>query len=69
MSGLLPITLADQIAEVERELKMRAKVYPGWVFAGRLTKEKADWNTAVLEAVLGTLKAIEIASQRGPAVG
>lgn len=69
MSGLLPITLADQIAEVERELKMRAKVYPRWILTGRLTKERAARNTAVLEAILGTLKAIEIASQRGPAVG
>jgi hypothetical protein len=48
--------LAEQIAEVERELAMRAKVYPGWVVAGKLSQALADRQTACLAGALKTLQ-------------
>lgn len=53
-----PIPLAAQIAEVERELAMRAHAYPRFVAAGRLKQEAADQQVAALRAALETLKAV-----------
>lgn len=50
-----PITLADQIAEVERELALRRRTYPKWILSGRLFEFDADRQMAVMEAVLTTL--------------
>lgn len=51
-----PVTLQEMIAEVERELALRARVYPKWVAAGRLSQAKADAYTRRLEAVLELLR-------------
>lgn len=48
-----PITPADKRACIERELRMRRRVYPRWVEAGRLTRQQADREIAVMEAILG----------------
>jgi len=59
MEGSMTISIGSQIAEVERELRMRAKVYPrmaygpGHTFARR---SEADLATQIMEAVLETLK-------------
>jgi hypothetical protein len=50
-----PLSLNAQIAEVEYELAMRAKVYPGLVRSGRLRQSEADLHVARLTAVLRTL--------------
>ncbi len=54
----MTVPIADQIACVERELRMRARVYPGWIAAGRMTREKADAETRAMEAVLMTLRSL-----------
>ena len=63
MSDLFPrepsINLRAQIVEVEREIKMRQRVYPRWVSGGRLAKPMAEIRIATLEAVLETLVKLE----------
>lgn len=61
MSNLLFPTIEEQIAEVERELAMRRRVYPRMIEIKKTTKPKADRQIAVLEAVLDTLRAIKTA--------
>lgn len=52
------VTLEQQIAEVERELKIREVVYPRWINAAKpkLRPETADRQMARMRAVLNTLK-------------
>jgi hypothetical protein len=52
-----PVTIEEQVACVERELRMRRSAYPRWIGAGRLTQAKADAEIAAMEAVLATLQA------------
>lgn len=59
MPDLFPITLADEIAEVEREIAMRRKVYPRWVETKRMGQQQADRHIAVMEAVLERLRALQ----------
>ena len=56
MADLFPITLADEIAEVEREIDMRRVVYPRRVAAGKLAQDKADRQIEILECVLDRLR-------------
>lgn len=58
-------TLEAQIACVERELKMRLRVYPRWVEAGRMTQAKADAEIGAMEAALGTLQSLRPAPTQG----
>lgn len=58
MTGLLAITIADQIAAVTREIGMRNRVYPRWVQDGKMSQAKADYEIKAMEAVLETLKGI-----------
>jgi hypothetical protein len=51
-------TLEAQITCVERELRMRVRVYPRWVEAGRMTQAKADAEISTMEAVLATLQGL-----------
>jgi hypothetical protein len=51
-------TLGQQIACVEREIRMRERVYPGWVSGGRMSQAKADHEIAAMKAVLTTLQSI-----------
>ena len=53
------VTIKDQIAEVERELRMREHAYPRWVSTGSLTQEKATRQLLCMRAVLDTLRARE----------
>ena len=50
-------SLHGQIACVEREIKMRQRVYPRWVEQERMTQRKADEEIESMQAVLATLKA------------
>lgn len=54
---LLPITVAEMLAEVRRELRLRASVYPRQVATGRLKQDKADRQIAILEALARKLEA------------
>lgn len=56
------ITLADQLAEVERELKARVFLYPRMVKDGKLTQNMADTRLRRMEAVARTLRQM---TQRG----
>jgi hypothetical protein len=40
--SLLPVSRAEAIAELRRELAMRAACYPKWVADGSLSQAKAD---------------------------
>jgi hypothetical protein len=48
---LFPITVADKLAELERELAIRFAVYPRWVHAGKLAQQQANRQMAVLKAI------------------
>lgn len=37
---------------IERELKMRRRVYPRWVADNRMSQQKADEEVATMEAIL-----------------
>lgn len=50
------IPLVQQIAEVERELALRRRVYPKWVESGKMKQIAADLQMARLTAVRDTLK-------------
>ena len=54
------ITLEEQIAEAERELALRRKLYPGWVEAGRLTEEQARYQLRCQWAIATTLRKLEV---------
>jgi hypothetical protein len=54
--ALPPVTLAEQIACVERELAMRRRVYPRWVGRGQMKPGAAEEEIRRMEAVLETLK-------------
>ena len=58
-AGLFAITIEEQIAEVERELKLREHVYPRWVGEKKMRQEKADKCMAAMRAVLETLQSIK----------
>lgn len=59
------VSLADQIASVEREIRMRERVYPRWVQSERMTQEKADRELLTMRAVLATLRRAETADEVG----
>ena len=53
------IPIEEQIAELDRELKLREKVYPRWITAGKLSKENADQQIARLTAARETLLTVD----------
>lgn len=59
MAELFPFTLQDQIAAVEREISMRNHVCFRRVGAGQMSREKAEREIALMEAVLDTLRTVE----------
>lgn len=52
------ISLEEQAAACEREVRMRRRVYPRWVGDGRLTQAKADAEIAAMEAAAATLRGL-----------
>ncbi len=60
-ADLLPITLDDQIASVRREIALRERVYPRQVSNGRMSRQSAERELALMQSVLETL-----ISLRGP---
>lgn len=52
MSGdLFPATLPEMIAEADREARLRARVYPKMVAAGRLSNAAANRQLATMRAI------------------
>jgi hypothetical protein len=58
------ITLVEQIAELQRELQMRQRVYPRWVDQGRLSQSTAAAQILTMTAALATLQ--DLAKKTGP---
>lgn len=56
--GEQPVSLGEQIREVERELRMRERVYPRHIQSGQMTKATAERQTRALEAVRATLRGL-----------
>ncbi len=52
----VPVSLTEQIAAVEREVRMRRRVYPRWVESGKLTAGAAEREIAAMEATAATLR-------------
>jgi len=52
-------SLAEQRAEVGREIGLRRGVYPKWVASGKLSQALADRQIACLEGAYETLKWLE----------
>lgn len=49
-------SLTRQIQEVDRELALRAKVYPNQVASGRMRQAEEDYHVESLKAVRETLR-------------
>lgn len=45
-------TTQEKIKEIERELKMRQKVFPTWVLQGRVSQSIADKRIKIMEEIL-----------------
>ena len=45
------ITAADKLKCVERELKMRYRVYARWVDKGKMTQKQADREIELMEEI------------------
>lgn len=45
------VEAATKLACVEREIKMRKRVYPRWVSEGRMSQAKADDEIKTMEAI------------------
>jgi hypothetical protein len=57
------ISLAEQIAEAQRELALRRSVYPRFIKAGKLTHDEASHQLAAMAAIVRTLMRLD-AEQR-----
>lgn len=51
-------TAAEKLAELEREIAMRRRVYPGLVLRGQLKQQQADDRIAVLSAIAEDYRAL-----------
>lgn len=49
-------TYDQQLAELDRELARRRRLYPGWITKGTLHQDKADRQIAMLEAARETVR-------------
>jgi hypothetical protein len=67
----MSVSLAEQIASVEREIRMRENADPRWIGQRRMTVKTAKHEIACMHAVLATLRrvAAEEGHERAAAVG
>lgn len=47
-----------KLTAARRELAMRERVYPAWVRSRRMTQEKADYEIAVMAAIVADYQAV-----------
>lgn len=52
MADLFPVTDDDKIAEIQREIDMRRRVYPHLIAEGKLKSEIAERRIEVFAAIL-----------------
>jgi hypothetical protein len=57
------ISLAEQIAEAQRELALRRTCYPQWIKSGKLDASDAQYQLRVMEEIVRTLMRLD-AEQR-----
>jgi hypothetical protein len=50
-------TLEEKIACLEREVRMRKRVYPRWVEAGRMQPAQAEHEMQCMQAIIDDLRA------------
>jgi len=55
-AAMKTFSLAQQIEEVDRELELRRRVYPGQVRSGAMRQSVADYHMARMQAVLTSLR-------------
>lgn len=55
----MKITIIDEIKEIEREIKVREKIYPHWVLVHKISKATAEKRINCLKATLDRLKRTE----------
>lgn len=58
MSIVIPAGIGPDalLACVKREIKMRERVYPGWIAHGRMKQRSADTELETMRAVLAVLE-------------
>lgn len=66
---LFPVSIEEQIASVEREIRMRESAYPRWVEQRRMTVKTAEHEIACMQAVLTTLRRLEATGTGTATVG
>ena len=54
--GLIAPTLADAVAELEREQIQRDRVYRRWVQEGKMKQHDAEWRQACLDVAIDALR-------------
>lgn len=65
-----PITNAEKLAELKRERGQRLHVYPRLIEAGKLTREKADRQLALINSIIEDYEArAEVDRQMGDLFG
>jgi hypothetical protein len=52
----MEVSFERQLACIERELKMRRRVYPRLVERGKMSQDKASEEILLIEAVIRTLR-------------
>jgi len=52
-------TIAQEITELRRELRMRRQVYPGLIATGKLRNKDAEYQKACLESTIARLEELE----------
>ena len=52
----MKITIQDAIKELERELKMRASLYPKWIVQGKLNRDRANRQFLSLKKALDLIE-------------
>jgi hypothetical protein len=57
------VTLAEQIAEAQRELALRKRLYPAWVRTGKLDAGEGTHQIRCMEEIVRTLMRLD-AEQR-----
>lgn len=60
-----PASLTVQLAELEREKKMRAGVYPHWIATRKITERAAAYQNNALDGAIATIKRLADAQARG----
>ena len=60
----MTVSLTEQIQELQRELRMRDRVYPRWIASGKLTDADAGRQLARLRAAISTL--VQLQAEREP---